>query len=323
MLLGRYPTPVELLEVLSRPSSALWVKRDDVTHPTYGGNKVRKIERLLDEARARGADRIVTVGAVGSNYVLATGVFATPRGLRVEAVVVPQPDGPRVRDNLRADLAQGIALYPARSYAHAAYRVARRLGRGAYYVPAGGSNRVGVEAYRDAVRELAAQVTAGAMPEPDLVVVALGSGGTAAGIAAGLAAEGMRARVLGVTVAVPAWVVERQARAMAKRCAGREGAADAHARLQIDRGFLGEGYGHPTEAARNAVAEAAKGGLVLDTTYTAKAFAAALDRVAAGRDRTILYWHTLSSAPMAPLLAGAPELDAVDPALRALLRPAT
>ncbi|HLK41665.1 MAG TPA: hypothetical protein VKU41_33180, partial [Polyangiaceae bacterium] len=147
-----------------------------------------------------------------------------------------------------------------------------------------------------------------------------GSGGTAAGIAAGLVAEGMRARVLGVTVAAPPWVVERQARAMARRCAPAGRGAEARARLEVDRGYLGQGYGHATDAGRRAVAEGARVGLALDTTYTAKAFAAALDRVAAGREKTILYWHTLSSAPMAPLLEGAPELEAIDPALRALLR---
>jgi len=78
--------------------------------------------------------------------------------------------------------------------------------------------------------------------------------------------------------------------------------------LVIDRSYRGEGYGRETEKGKAAMHEAEKAGLVLDATYTAKTFAAALDLVSAGSSKTILYWHTLSSAPFAPLLSGAPEL---------------
>jgi D-cysteine desulfhydrase len=318
--IGTYPTPVQHLAALSRKETSLWVKRDDLTNPIYGGNKIRKIEKLLAEAKVRGARRIVTVGAVGSNYVLATGIFALPLGFEVDAVVVPQPRTQHVVDNLRADLAQGITLLPASSYVHAAMLVASRLGRGAYYIPAGGSNRIGVTGYVDAVTELAAQVRAGEMPTPDLVVVALGSGGTVAGLLAGLAAEGMKSRVLGVTVAQPAWIAEGQARSLAKQCAPKGALKDLPKRLEIDRRYLGRGYGYPTAKGESAMAEAAKVGLSLDLTYTAKAFAAALDRVAEGRDRTILFWHTLSSARMDSLLRAAPDERAIDGKLTSLLR---
>ena len=98
-------------------------------------------------------------------------------------------------------------------------RVAARLGKGSYYIPAGGSNELGAGGYVEAARELAAQVRAGVMPEPDLIVVALGTGGTAAGLLAGLALEGMRTRVLAVTVADPPWLVERLVRSLARKCA--------------------------------------------------------------------------------------------------------
>jgi D-cysteine desulfhydrase len=331
-------TPVQLLEPLSRPGAALWVKRDDLTDPVYGGNKARKLEPILAEAAERGARRLVTVGPVGSHHVLACGVFGRARGMAVEAVVVPQRATQHVVDNLRADLAVGIDLLPASSYGHAAVRVAWRLAchvagpgpgpgpgpgrRGAFYVPPGGSSRAGVRGYVDGARELAQQVRAGEMPEPDLVVVTLGSGGTAAGLAAGFAAEGMRTRVLAVTVTEPAWAVEWAAMSMARAAAGRsrKGAArEAAARLEVDRRYLGQGYGQGTPEGERATARAAEIGLVLDETYTAKTFAAALDRVAEGRLPTILYWHTLSSADLGPLLAGAPPLDAIDPRLRRLL----
>src|SRR4051812_47684781 len=81
---GSYPTPVRALERLSRGKTALWVKHDDRTHPVYGGNKVRKIGRLLEHAKSRGAETVVTLGAVGSHHVLTTGVFGKLAGIRVE-----------------------------------------------------------------------------------------------------------------------------------------------------------------------------------------------------------------------------------------------
>jgi D-cysteine desulfhydrase len=307
------------LPALSRPNTSLWIKRDDQTNPQYGGNKVRKLERLLADAESRGAKRIVTVGAVGSHHVLATGLFARSLGISVEAVVVPQPGTMHVMENLRADLAHGVKLLPASSYVHAAVRIASRLGKGTYYIPPGGSNRLGALGYVEAARELAAQVRAGIMPEPDLAVVALGSGGTAAGLLAGLAAEGMRTRVLAVTVAEPAWLVEHSARSLARKCAPTGLRGDLLSRLEHDRRYLGAGYGHPTPSGKAAIDAAATVGVILDHTYTAKAFAAALDRIAEGRERTILYWHTLSSAPMTALLEGAPEEGAIDDKLRRLV----
>ena len=93
----------------------MWVKRDDQTSAVYGGNKVRKLERLLSEARQRKAERIVTVGAVGSHHVLATGVFARPLGIKVEAILVPQSTSEHVLLNLRADLGGGSEILPAGS----------------------------------------------------------------------------------------------------------------------------------------------------------------------------------------------------------------
>ena len=77
---GVYPTPIERFAQLDRGRAALWIKRDDLTHPEYGGNKVRKLEHSLAVARKRGANRIVTVGAVGSHHVLATAFFGRRAG---------------------------------------------------------------------------------------------------------------------------------------------------------------------------------------------------------------------------------------------------
>ena len=325
--IGNYPTPVERLAGLGTAKTTLWVKRDDLTNPTYGGNKVRKLERLIAEARRRGKRRLVTVGAAGSHHVLATALFGGRAGLEVDAVLVPQLRTPHVAEDLRADVALGAHLFTARTYAGAALGMIAHARRDAYVVPMGGSNVVGALGYVDAAFELADQVKAGALPEPDAIVVTVGSGGTAAGLAAGLRLAGLRSELVGVVVAAPAFFVRfwtrRLARAAFWRHARDHGLAvrSAPARaLTFTSSYLGAGYGEPTEAGVKATAIAADAGLSLDATYTAKCFAAALDYVQSARFERVLYWHTLSSAPLAPLLEGAPDEAALAPALRRLLR---
>ncbi len=318
--LGTYPTPVSHVAALSSADSALWIKRDDLTNPVYGGNKVRKLEHLLFDAREHGATRVVTVGSVGSHHVLATGIFGKLAGMRVDAVLLAQPRTAHVLETLRASVAQGANLFPAESYTQAARRLQAWVAEGAYYIPAGGSNRVGTLGMVQAAAELAVQVRAGELPEPDLIVLPLGSGGSAAGLLAGLSNAGLRSRVLAVTVAEPTSRFEQQARTLAQTLVEERLRPHVLARLELERGYLGAGYGHATAASAAATQEAAKAGILLDPTYTAKAFAAALARVAAGKERTILYWQTLSSAPLAPLLVGAPHEHELDPNLLQLAR---
>jgi D-cysteine desulfhydrase len=324
---GRYPTPVAHLPALSTVGVDLWVKRDDLTNPDYGGNKVRKLERVLAQAVARGAKRVVTVGAAGSHHVLATALFGRTVGLEVEAVLVAQPRTDHVVEVLRAGLAAGLSAVPVTTWAMVPFAVAARMRPGTAFVPVGGSSVTGSMGYVQAARELAMQVREGALPEPDVCVVALGSGGTAAGLAAGFAAEGLRTKVVGVCVASPPWLVRASLRRLESACfraaasesATRGVGAASDYRVSIDERFLGAGYGHPTGLAGEAAHVAAGQGLLVDATYTAKAFASALWHVRARRAERVLYWHTLSSAPMAPLLEGAPKLP---PHLATLLQPA-
>jgi len=153
--LGHYPTPVERVEGLSAPGSELWIKRDDRTGDVYGGNKVRKLEWLLHDARERGATRVVTVGAAGSHHVLATTYYGKKVGLEVEAVLVPQPVTPHVVEVLRADLALGLHAFPVSSWGAAPLTLARRVARGARLITVGGSSVVGSMGYVSAARELA------------------------------------------------------------------------------------------------------------------------------------------------------------------------
>jgi 1-aminocyclopropane-1-carboxylate deaminase/D-cysteine desulfhydrase-like pyridoxal-dependent ACC family enzyme len=285
----------------------LWVKDDGETADLYGGNKVRKLEYVLAAARARGARRIVTFGAGGSHHVLATSVYARRVGLATAAVLWPQPWTAHAEETLRAALAAGLEPLAVASRAAALPGVARVLARGDYLVPPGGSSRVGARGYLAAARELVAQIRAGEAPEPDAIVVPLGSGGTSAGILAGVVGEGLHARVIAVDVALGSAAAAPLVLYLARGLGGR--LADLARRLSVERGYLGAGYGHPTEAGARATMEARAAGLTLDPTYTAKTFAAALDHVRRSPG-IVLYWHTLSARPLAPLLADAPALPA-------------
>jgi D-cysteine desulfhydrase len=318
--LGTYPTPVE------RHEAGLWVKRDDRTSDLYGGNKVRKLELLLGAAREAGKTRILTLGAVGSHQVVATAVYAEREGFEADAVLVAQPTSPHAELNLRVALAHGLRATACPAWSLAPAYVASRWGRDAYFVPLGGSNALGSLGFVEAAHELAAQVRAGELPEPDVVVVAMGSGGTAAGLAVGFEQAGLKTRVLGVAVAPPTPVLRHLARRLAQKTAAAAGSSiaigvRAAKRIDVDGGFIGRGYGHPTEEGSAAMETARRGGLILDATYTAKAFACALARAKCGGEE-VLYWHTLSTASLHALL---PEGEALllPRALAALLKPGT
>ena len=305
------PTPIERFD---EPTGSLWVKRDDRIAPLYGGNKVRKLERLFGAARASGKSRILTLGAAGSHQVIATALYGEREGFEVEAVLVAQPSSEHARANLRIALAHGLRPIVASSWPAAPAIAAAHLRRDVYFVPLGGSNALSSVGFVHAAQEIAAQVAAGMMPEPDVVVVAMGSGGTAAGLAVGFEAAGMRTRVAGVAISQPVPVLAMMARRLVRKTGELVGlprarVTNAVSRIDVERRFLGRGYGYATPEGEAASAEALRGGLVLDATYTAKAFACAL-ALARERRGTILFWHTLSSAPLAPLLAGSAELPA-------------
>ena len=308
VLATRRPTPIERLD-----DAGLWVKRDDLIAEPYGGNKVRKLQRLLGAARAAGKSRVLTLGAAGSHQVVATALYGRREGFEVEAVLVPQPASEHARRNLRVALAQGLRPIVAPSWAVAPAIVAAHVRRDKCFVPLGGSSALSSLGFVDAAKEVAAQVAAGAMPEPDVVVVAMGSGGTAAGLAVGFEVAGMRTRVTGVAISQPVPVVSLMARRLAKRTGelaglSRSRVASAVERIDVERRWLGRGYGHATPEGQAAIAEAARSGITLDATYTGKAFACALWIARQGAPRAVLYWHTLSTAPLDPLLVGAPDL---------------
>jgi D-cysteine desulfhydrase len=277
------PTPVEELD------DGLYVKRDDRTSSVYGGNKVRKFEFLLPVAERRGGP-VITAGGIGSHHVLAAAVWCRRAGLDVEAVLYPQPltdDVRHTQDALRATGAR-ITLTPNRYLMPVtiAQRMAAAALRRPYLLWPGGSTPLGTLGYVSAGLEL----TESGIPEPDSVVVALGSGGSAVGLAVGMALGGWeRATVVAARAAdatVTNMAVLRGLEAGTAALLALAGWKPRPARLTIDPRFFGSGYGHPTDAGERAQAEAAGRGLALEPTYTAKSFACALQRAEQG-DRVV------------------------------------
>ncbi len=310
----RLPTPVQRLTIAGLKGE-LWLKQDGAIHELYGGNKARKAALLLAHATERGAQRVLTFGAAGSHHVLCTTLLARGFGLRVGAVLMPQPATEHARAVLGRSLAAGLEAYPAHSGWAAAWRFLQARQRGDYVVPPGGSSARGALAYALAVLELEAQVAAGALPAPDWIVVPLGSGGTAAGLLAGLARSRLSSRLLAVSVLGNRWGAThvRYLATRALRLLPAVPLADGwRERLVLDASQLGRGYGWATSAGERAAALAAEQGLRLDPTYTAKAFAAALELARKPNERgaplRVLYWQTLS------VPEGGPASDAPLPA---------
>jgi D-cysteine desulfhydrase len=316
------PTPVRELTGLGegRGKAPVWIK-DDGAYSSVGGNKARKLEWLLAEALRRRKRSILTSGATGTNHGLATATFARQLGLRTILVLVPQPETDHVRAQLERLRESGAEIHIAAgfwsSFPLAAWLALTRGGPGLrppYLVPPGGSSPLGCVGYVQAAFELADQVSTGALPEPSHVVVPLGSGGTGAGLLAGLRLSGLRSRLLCVGVSDVIRLNARSVAALARRTLRllrRHGetreAEPLEGMLTVESRWLGPGYGHPTlEGGRAMRLLAEREGVTLDPVYTAKAMAAllALNEAGAFGEGPVLYWHTYSPPengnPIAP-----------------------
>lgn len=286
----------------------IWVKEDGAFGSGgWGGNKVRKLEWLIPDARRRGRRSILTFGGLGTNWGLATALYAREHGLETALALVDQPVDDHVRAQLARLEASGARIHRThtkrRTVAMLPWLLARnaRGGRPPYLLPAGGSSVVGALGYVEAAMEIAAQIEEGSLPEPAHVTVPVGTGGTAAGLGLGFQIAGLRSRVVGVVVndqlRLDAPVFARLARrtaALLERRGARLGPLQLEPdMLDLTRDQIGAGYGHRTEAAERAAGLAAEEGLSLDPVYTAKAMAGLLALREEGRlGDPVLFLHT-------------------------------
>ena len=309
--IGSYPTQVQHAAPSGSPSGVgnLWIKRDDETSADYGGNKVRKLDAIF--ASARRLSHVLTVGAAGSHFVLALTLHGVARGLKVTALYSEQPGSQAAQANMRAALSLGLTGLSSHSPLDVAHFARLMATPGTTFLPLGGSSVEGSASYVTAGLELAEQVRSHQLPEPDELYVAQGSGGTAAGLAVGLAQAGLGTQVVGVAVSKPHAVLAYSAQRLAGKLARRNGVDDKSLRLRTDSNFVGLGYGHEVWGAP-AAREVAHGlGFRTDATYTEKALVAALARARARPDLNVLSWHTLSARSGADVLAEVPAGEQV------------
>lgn len=308
--LGTFPTPVEELPSApnAKPGVRLFVKRDDLTSPLYGGNKVRKLEHVLAEAKLLGRKSLLTLGGIGSNQCLATSIHGRPMGFEVDICIFNQPVTEHVKNNLRADAQAGANfVYGGNIVATAAKAVGAYTSRpSAYYIPAGATTPLGNIGYVTAALELAEQVKQGLLPEPARIFVAAGSCGTAAGLIAGLKLTGLRSRCVAVQITEGivanklniAHAAQNTADALRKMDPSMPAIDISMDDFDLEKRFFGGTYGGSTEEGAAAIAWAAPH-LALEPTYTGKALAACLAHCADGQPgETVLFWNTINSAPL-------------------------
>ena len=316
-LLGQWPTALEPLKLKGFEGRDLFVKREDLSSPIYGGNKIRTLETLLAQALERGARTVWSTGAYGSNHALAAALHAPRLGLAPAALLFPQPPTLTAADNLARLVSLGVRLRALRSIALFPLRLAVLYTSKLHFVMLpGGAVAVGALGHVGAALELAQQVRAATAPWPRHLIVPAGSICTVAGLLAGIAAA--RAMDLWAgpapcvhAIRVTPWPVTAKARmtALARRTASliaRLGAAagnlaDICSRLEVHGRYLGRGYGKPSERGQAVINEL--GGTLpfpLESTYSAKATAGLLDLLPR-LDGAAVFWSTKSSAPLPPL----------------------
>jgi D-cysteine desulfhydrase len=325
--LGDFPTPVEPLSRLV-PGLEGWgetfVKRDDLSSPVYGGNKVRTLEPLFGQALREGRKSVFATGAYGSNHAVATVLHAPRAGLRSGVMLFPQPYSEAARVNLRVSATYAdevVNLLHWSLLPFAIWRLARgRRGTDAapLIMPPGGAIPRGCLGFLSGALELAEQIDAGLLPAPEEVVLALGSTCSSAGLLVGLrvaARMGLGfergAPPLLVAVRVTPWPVTSPWRIvhLAGRVAGwlhqltadplfHIERAELARGLEVDGAHLGRGYGRPTDAGRRVISRLRPFSAALDTTYSAKSAAALYDRVAQRPACPRVFWSTKSGAAL-------------------------
>jgi len=207
--LGEFPSPVQKLDRLGGDLGInhLYIKRDDLSGKVYGGNKIRKLEFLLDNAVRAGAKEVLTYGSAGSNHCLATAIYAQQLGLRSISMLIPQPNAQYVRRNLLMSHHCGAEFHLHRNRSFVVlgtmYQLLRhrlKYRRFPQAIPFGGSSPLGVIGFVNAAFELKEQILKGEIPEPDRIYVASGSLGTATGLMLGLRAADLKSRLISVRV---------------------------------------------------------------------------------------------------------------------------
>ena len=296
-LLPAVPTPVTYF-----PGFDLWIKRDDLACPRYGGNKARKFEWILGELKALGRTGFLTFGGLCSNHCTAAAIYGRAAGLEVSLCFVPTPLTESEYEELLLQAQLGAKQAMAGPGALARLRGA--------VVPPAGSSVAGVLGYVNAGLELAEQIAQGDLPNPERIYIAAATRGTALGLAMGLTLSGLKPlpQVIAVETVTRGWQRARvflptpqkalqRLRVLspeARRCLPESvNALACEARLGFDR----EPLGVVSPVVQLALDEAGEQGLLLDSHFSARAWAAMQAERARWQGKKVLFWHTHGKAP--------------------------
>jgi len=296
------PSPCEELQNLRRVlrcPARLLVKRDDAIAFAFGGNKVRKLRFVAADAKASGADTLITTGSVQSNHARVTAAVAAK--LRMKCILVVngvrpvRPAGNALLDQLLGAETRYVASREDRPVEmQRAADDTRARGGVPFVIPLGASTPLGAVAFVAAINELRDQIE-----PPEIIVHSSSSGGTQAGLVAGCALAGWPTQVIGISADEPSASLESIVRTLLtglEALLGLNSGRLAAASVMVDDRFVGEGYGKPTGASREAIELLARSeAIFLDPTYTAKAMASLIARARGGEfteGSTVLFWHT-------------------------------
>jgi D-cysteine desulfhydrase family pyridoxal phosphate-dependent enzyme len=306
--IAHLPTVVEELPNLTKQIGGpqLLIKRDDLTGLACGGNKIRKLEFLVADAKKENAKMVITAGAAQSNHCRQTAAVAARTGLNCTLVLsypfaekTPPELGIHESGNLLIDELLGAEIVwhqPGKrdQILQETYETAKKAKKSPYLIPYGGSNKIGALAYAFGMQELIEQQV-----DVDWIVFASSSGGTQAGMILGARLFGFKGKILGISVDEPQDVLQQRVAGLASEAAKKLGEKVTFSAQEVlvNSDYTGGGYGVMSSLERDAIHLLAKSeGLLLDPVYTGRAMGGLLDLIQkdffAKKDQRILFWHT-------------------------------
>ena len=309
LTLANTPTPLTRLENLSRQFDDLtiWIKRDELTGTEVSGNKIRKLEFSIAEARAQDCDTLITCGGVQSNHCRATAILGVRLGLKVHLIL--RGERPQLAEgNLLMDYLSGaeITYLPQRDWhehqdlAHKIQSDYSAAGHKAFFIPVGASDEIGLWGYIAACEELKKDFARLQMV-PEYIVVATGSGGTQGGLILGAELFGLSSQIVAFNVSDDAAYFEAKIRQDVTLWMQRYKQHVDMKKLKITtvEGYIGPGYGVAGPEIFETIREVASSdGIFLDPVYTGKAFHGMLSELRKGDAgqlagaRNVLFIHT-------------------------------
>jgi L-cysteate sulfo-lyase len=313
--LAHLPTPLEPLRRLTAELNGpeIWIKRDDCTGLSTGGNKTRKLEFLMAEAEQQNADLVMTQGATQSNHARQTAAFSAKLGIQCHLLLEDRThsnqanynnNGNVILDHLHGATTQkypdGLDMNAEMEKLADAYRAE---GKNVYTIPGGGSNTTGALGYVNCAFELLAQCNERAL-KVDHIVHATGSAGTQAGLITGLKAMNAGIPLLGIGVRAPKPAQEENVFKLANATAEKLGCPGVVQRDEVTANcdYVGEGYGLPTESGLEAIALFAElEAILLDPVYSAKGAAGLIDLIRKGhfkKGERVVFIHTGGAAAL-------------------------